>query len=122
MAEPCVSKLGPCDLHREDCHQALPGGIGVVTLGIYPKPIRAMTDLSFTVTISGVECNTPPYIDLEMPDMKMGSNRVWLKPSRQGVYTGTGVIVRCPSGRTRWEAIINVPDVGNARFEFNAVY
>lgn len=111
-----------CDIHQHACTQPLSGGTGSVTLDISPKPVKAMTDLLFSVRLTDAVPATAPYVDLGMPGMKMGPNRVQLKPAPDGTYTGSGVIVRCPSGRTLWEAIISVPGAGTAAFQFNAVY
>jgi hypothetical protein len=57
-----------------------------------------------------------------MPGMKMGPNRVFLKFVRKGVYEGTGIIVRCPSGKRTWQANITLPDLGEAKFVFDVIY
>ena len=83
-----------------------------------------MKDLLFTVTFAGepMSLQHDPYIDLGMPGMNMGPNRVLLKPSAASAYEGTGVIVRCPSGRKIWQATLTVPDVGAVRFVFHVIY
>jgi hypothetical protein len=88
-----------CDLHNSSCTQKLTGC--TVNMEVNPKPIKAMKDLLFSVTLWG-ECSenlTAPYIDIGMPGMHMGPNRVILKSVAAGVYEGRGIIVRCPSGR-----------------------
>jgi hypothetical protein len=112
-----------CDLHSHACTQTLAGGIAV-TLEVTPKPIKAMQDLSFKVTLAGKQSATPkaPYIDLGMPGMKMGPNRVQLKSAADNAYTGQGVIVRCPSGRKIWRATVIIPEVGHADFIFDVIY
>ncbi|UCG21857.1 MAG: hypothetical protein JSU80_04575, partial [Deltaproteobacteria bacterium] len=82
----------------------------------------AMQDLVFTVTFVGDKVVADPYIDLGMPGMNMGRNRVLLKPAGKLVYQGAGVIVRCPSGRRTWKAKLTVPDVGAVEFVFNVIY
>jgi hypothetical protein len=52
----------------------------------------------------------------------MGPNQVTMKKVADLIYQGKGVIVRCPSGKTIWEAKVTVPDVGRARFIFDVVY
>jgi hypothetical protein len=56
-----------CDPHQGICTKSLSGC--TVTLEINPKPVKAMEDLIFRVTLSGnLPANAnPPYIDLEMP-------------------------------------------------------
>jgi hypothetical protein len=64
-----------------------------VTMNIQPKPVKAMQDLTFTLTFSGEKPAVNPYIDLGMPGMDMGKNRVILKPAGDSVFQGVGVIV-----------------------------
>jgi hypothetical protein len=111
-----------CDLHRGLCTKKLSGY--TVTLEVNPKPVRAMTDLVFSVTLSGnlPADLPPPYIDIGMPGMNMGPNRVILKSAGTGVYEGRGIIVRCPSGKQIWRAAIIIPESGRAEFIFHVIY
>lgn len=112
----------PCDLHHEACTQPLSGGVGTVTLAVSPQPVTAMTDLVFSVQIAGIASAEAPYLDLAMPGMKMGPNRVSLKPVANGAFTGNGIIVRCPSGKPLWQITVTVPGAGTAEFLVNVVY
>jgi len=104
-----------CNIHETSCTKTLPDC--TVTLDIDPKPVKAMTDLTFTVILSGKKPSANPYIDLGMPGMKMGPNQVKLKEDTgENTYVGTGIIVRCPSGRRTWKAGVTVPDAGTAEF------
>jgi hypothetical protein len=109
-----------CDAHKGLCMQSL--GSLTVSLEITPRPVKAMQDLVFTVSISGNPSSKAPYIDLGMPGMKMGPNRVLLKRTDQGFYEGKGVIVRCPSGRRTWFADITIPGSGEVKFIFDVIY
>jgi hypothetical protein len=111
-----------CDLHRGACTQNLSGSM--VTLAVTPRPVKAMQDLLFQVTLTGkLPSNTKlPYIDLGMPGMNMGPNRVQLKSAGIAAYEGQGVIVRCPSGRRTWQATVTIPDVGQTEFVFDVIY
>ena len=91
-------------------------GAQEVTLSISPWPARAMRELSFAVELPGYSGASPPHVDLSMPGMEMGRNRVLLARGRDGIYRGTGTFVRCASGRTGWEATVSVPDGGKAVF------
>lgn len=93
-----------------------------VTLDILPKPVTAMRELTFHVTLSGERERTAPYIDLAMPGMDMGFNRVELRPVKDNVFEGQGIFVRCPSGRRTWKATVTLPEVGNVEFVFDVVY
>jgi len=115
-------KMVNCDAHSGSCIQRL-NELDVI-LEINPRPVKAMQDLRFNLTLSGRYLAPPatPYIDLGMPGMNMGPNRVLLKPVGQGVYAGQGIIVRCPSGRTIWQATVTVPDIGTVKFIFDVIY
>ena len=110
-----------CDLHKGSCRQLL-AGYGV-TLTVTPRPVTAMVDLVFKVVFEkDPDLDLPPFIDLGMPGMNMGKNRVTLDPQGKGVYMGTGVIVRCKSGRRTWRATLISPGGGNTDFIFDVVY
>ena len=109
-----------CQAHEGLCSLAL--GKETVTLEILPRPVTAMQASTFLVTLSGPTPKQAPFIDLGMPAMKMGPNRVQLKSVEDGVYRGKGVIVRCKSGRRTWFANVVVPDMGNVKFVFDVVY
>ena len=111
-----------CDLHQGACTQNLAGS--TVTLTVTPRPVKAMQDLLFQVSMAGKPTTSAqlPYIDLGMPGMNMGPNRVQLKSVGNGTYEGQGVIVKCPSGRRVWQARLTIPDVGQADFIFDVIY
>ncbi len=107
LAPDCAIDAGPCSRTV---------GEMTVALEISPRPVRAMQELSFTVRLSR---NGDPVaadeveIDLAMPGMDMGRNRVQLRQEAQGLHRGRGVIVRCAGGRTLWKASVRV--VGKGR-------
>jgi len=109
----CDIQAGACVLTLEE---------GRVTLEILPRPVTAMTDLTFQVILENILPEGEVGIDLGMPGMSMGPNHVTLEKTPEGVYTGTGVIVRCPSGRTIWQADVSVPGTGSVAFTFDVVY
>ena len=83
-----------------------------------------MQDLLFKVTLKPKrpQSTMAPTIDLGMPGMNMGPNRVQLKAAGNSLYEGRGVIVRCPSGRRTWQATVTLPDGGQTRFIFDVIY
>ena len=89
-----------------------------VLLSITPWPPMTMREVDFTVSLPGYAGNAPPYVDLSMAGMEMGRNRVDLSRGADGRYRGTGVFVRCPSGRHDWEATVTAPGAGKAVFRF----
>ena len=109
----CEINHGPCMRYLSGCK---------VTLDIEPKPVKAMKDLTFTVRLIGKEASSAPYIDLGMPGMNMGPNRVPMRLTEEGLYRGVGVIVKCPSGRRTWRATVTFPDLGSAEFIFDVIY
>jgi hypothetical protein len=109
-----------CDAHKGVCSQALENL--TVSLEITPRPVKAMQDLIFKVSITGPLLSKMPYIDLGMPGMKMGPNRVLLKRVSKGYYEGKGVIVKCPSGRRTWFANVTIPEAGEVKFIFDVIY
>ena len=109
----CLIQDGPCTLKI--------GDLGV-TLQILPRPVKAMRDLTFKVTMEGGYDRGQPYIDLNMPAMNMGRNRVLLKPDGSGGFEGRGIIVRCRSGDATWGAAVTFPGVGSTEFIFDVVY
>ena len=109
----CDMQQGPCTKHLGDM---------IVTLDILPKPVMAMKDLTFTLTVSGKNLSSEPFIDLGMPGMDMGPNRVELRRVKDTVYEGQGVIVRCPSGRKTWKATVTLPQTGKVEFVFDVIY
>jgi hypothetical protein len=102
-----------CDIQRGPCVRMTGSGTEV-TFDITPRPVKAMAELLFTVTITK---NGKPVtgadvtLDLTMPGMVMGKNSPQLSPGKDGRYTGKGVIVRCPSGKKVWKAEILVPSI-----------
>lgn len=119
-SEMISNDLKNCNIQTGSCTQDFSNR--KVTLDIHPKPVKAMKDLTFRVRISGKRPSASPYIDLGMPGMKMGPNRVVLKEVGEGTYEGTGVIVRCPSGRRIWKATVTLPDLGEVLFVFDVIY
>ncbi len=109
-----------CDIHAQSCQKAI--GDRTVELDIHPKPVSAMKDLTFRVTVSGEPLDQAPSIDLGMPGMHMGPNHVTLDRTSPTTYEGQGVIVRCPSGKRIWRATVTLPKIGKADFTFDVVY
>ncbi len=99
----------PCDLAAGPCSARI--GEARVTLDVAPRPLRAMTELTFTVDVSrGALPGGDQAVDLAltMPGMYMGENRVLLAPLGGGRHRGRGVVVRCPSGHRTWAAEVSV--------------
>lgn len=109
-----------CDIQNQSCDQVLSGHR--VVLDISPKPVKAMADLNFRLEFEDLNLTDSPYIDLGMPGMDMGPNKVTMESAGNNVYEGKGVIVRCKSGRTEWQANVTIPGHGTLRYVFDVVY
>jgi hypothetical protein len=114
VAADCNFSLGPC---TKTCTGR------TITLDIAPKPVSAMKELTFILTVT--PCSSLPdtiLIDLGMPGMMMGRNQVLLKKTGGCTWKGTGIIVRCMSGRTLWQATILSEALKNTAFTFDVKY
>lgn len=109
-----------CDIQNQPCVQPIAGGS--VMFDILPRPVKAMEEVTFEVKVTDLELSEPPAIDLSMPGMKMGPNQVKMEMTAFGVYQGTGIIVRCPSGKTVWQAKVHLPGKGSVDFIFDVIY
>lgn len=97
-----------CDLAQGPCARAVDGA--TVVLEISPRPIRAMTEVTFTVDARRGALPVSDQVvevGLSMPGMYMGANRVRLAALGGGRYQGRGAIVRCPSGKRAWSAVVS---------------
>ncbi len=117
----CSMGKGPaadCDPHADSCTKS--AGEYVVTLDIMPKPVVHMKELAFDVSFEGKSPEADILVlDLSMPGMDMGKNRVELEKSMDSHYRGTGIIVRCASGKTLWKATLLLSDTLKPAFTFN---
>lgn len=109
-----------CEINKGACSKK--SGDTIVTLDIQPKPVRAMQELSFTVTLKGTGAYDSLKLDLQMLGMNMGPNQVTLVKSGSGSYTGKGVIPKCHSGKKLWSATVAIPGQAATSFRFNVLY
>lgn len=107
------------NIHAEPV-TAYAGGRAVI-LDISPKPVSAMKELVFTVEFPGYDGPGVPFLDLDMPGMRMPPNRVILSREAGGRFRGKGVIVRCRSGKRTWTATVTLPGGDRAVFAFDIV-
>jgi hypothetical protein len=94
-------------------------GNTMATLDISPKPVKAMKELFFRVTIKGTKIKAPLLLVLSMPGMYMGRNEVLLKQVPDGSFIGSGIIPRCPTGKKLWQADIAIPGSGSVSYQFH---
>ncbi len=112
-----IERLLNCDIQIQACTQRLSDR--EITLDIQPRPVKTMDNLLFTIKVDGPPLSKKPHIDLSMPGMNMGLNWVFLKTRSPGIYEGTGTIVKCPTGKTIWQATVTLPEIGTVDFVFN---
>lgn len=113
-------KAADCSIDQGPCTKVI--GKTEVTFDISPKPVKAMRDLIFMVSIRDEGGPHPLRVDLSMPGMYMGKNEVILKKEPGERYTGRGIIPRCSSGKSLWQAEIEIPGVGKFSYTFNVTY
>jgi len=58
-------------------------------------------------------------LDLDMPDMHMGKNQITLTKQSGDTFQGKGIIVKCRSGHTLWQATLLSSQLKNPSFTFN---
>lgn len=104
-----------CNIQAGPCSREIAGGL-TVAFDILPKPVSAMSDITFSVALT--RQGTPAtdvfsvMLDLSMPGMYMGKNQPTMKKAGAGRYEGKGVIIRCPSGKKTWQAQVTVDHEG----------
>ncbi len=116
----CSKKEPPvdCDINKGACTKVLEKG--KISFEITPRPVRTMRRLLFRVRLTDIDYNQDRIkLFLEMPGMEMGENFVNLKRVSKGDYEGTGVIVRCPSGKTLWRVSVILDEFGKVSFTFD---
>lgn len=111
-----------CDINKGPCSKKV--GTVQVVLDIDPRPVKAMKELTFTVTLTGAKEYESLRLKLKMPDMYMGNNVVKLVRSGGGRYTGKGVVPKCHSGKRLWSATVELPGTTppETAFLFNVLY
>ncbi len=108
-----------CDIQNSVCTQKVDAL--TILLDITPKPVKTMTPLSFRVKVLGEFSEKTVLLDLSMPGMKMGPNVVRLKNTAPNVFEGRGVIVKCPSGKSIWQASVVLADSKSIDFIFDVI-
>ena len=103
-----------CDIQHAMCVRTTRSGMEV-EFSITPRPVKAMQDLEFIVTLR--KKGTPVtgakvVLDLSMPGMFMGTHQPKLREAPDGTYRGRGVIPRCVTGQRTWKAFIAVAHGG----------
>jgi hypothetical protein len=101
-----------CPISKGTCSKIV-GDLGI-TLDMLPKPVKAMSELDVYVRLDALPDMSVPdnvVLDLSMPGMYMGENKIVLNAAGGGLYKGMAVIPRCPSGSRLWKAKIDAGGV-----------
>lgn len=105
---------GGCDLGAGPCTRSLPEG-GEVRLELSPRPLHAMADLAVRADLpEGPVAPGAVAVSFAMRGMDMGENRSRLRRTGPGRWEGKAILVRCPSGRREWTALVEVAAPGGA--------
>jgi nitrogen fixation protein FixH len=109
-----------CDLGTSACRAPLPSG-GEVTLELVPRPLATMRELGVIARLPLGAEDAEVSVRFEMKGMEMGPNTARLSAQGGGAWAGKAVLVRCPSGRRDWAAVVTVARPGSppesARFD-----
>ncbi|MBZ0156718.1 MAG: FixH family protein [Alphaproteobacteria bacterium] len=100
----CAINAGPC------VRETVPDGLSV-SFDIGPKPVSSMAVLTLSTFLQKkgrTVTDAKVTVDLSMPGMYMGENRVALALTESGRYEGRGILPRCPSGKRLWKAEVMV--------------
>ncbi len=84
-----------------------------------PWPVVPMKRTIFRLSTSPPLKTNNVLMELTMPGMYMGQNRVLLKRVSDSIFEGSGVIVRCHSGKTLWRATFTTKGFGPVSFDFH---
>ena len=116
-----------CDIQKGPCAATTGNGLSI-QFDITPRPVRAMSELTFHMNISrqGRPVDDAEVtLSLTMPGMYMGKNQPVVKAIGNGRYEATGIVTRCMSGRKTWQAEVMTKETtsvaGNAAsYQFEA--
>ncbi len=97
-----VLPLDGCDLQKQACRRALPGG-GELVFEILPRPIPLVQPLQLKVDVKGLEVDGVE-VDFSGVTMNMGYNRPRLERVGEGRFRGEGMLPVCVRQRMDWEA------------------
>ncbi len=116
-----VGEGAHCDAGMRPC--AGSAGPVRVVLELSPRPPVPLKAIEATVRVlqdgaplAGAEV----AVELSMPGMFMGENRIAMKSGADGRYTGQGALLRCTSGRRDWlaEVVVRRPGAPETRVRF----
>lgn len=93
--------LDGCDLQKQACRRALPGG--EMEFSISPRPIPLVSPLQLQLKVKGLKVERAE-VDFSGVTMNMGYNRPRLKKVGEGLFEGEGFLPVCIRQRMDWEA------------------
>lgn len=116
--------LNFCDAHTSGCEFEIWDSdsnkekiIVKGVLNLNPKPVKAMENIEFQLILTENQLMEPEILlDLSMPGMYMGDNKVKLKKISNNMYRGYGVFPECMSEHRRWNIKIIFEDKNQNKF------
>lgn len=99
-----------CDLRRQSCAVALPGG-GRVEVGSSVRPIPLVKPFDITVGVQGM---APGRVEVDFAgiDMNMGLIRPLLAEHAPGRFAGEVTLPVCITGQMEWQATVLLETAG----------
>jgi nitrogen fixation protein FixH len=116
-----VGEGAHCDAGVRSC--AATAGTTRVILDLSPHPPAPLKEIEASVRLvrdGAPVAGAQVTVELAMPGMFMGENRIATTAGPDGSYSGKGVLLRCASGRRDWaaEVVIRQPGAPEARVRF----
>lgn len=111
-ADVAVQPDPACNLHRQACTVALPGG-GSVEFSAGTQPIPLARPFMLQLRANGI---APSRVEVDFAglDMSMGFNRPQLAAVGDGRFAGEATLPVCVTGRMDWQATVLV-ETGSRR-------
>ncbi len=94
-----------CDVHSSVCNFELElkdKSRVSASLDLSPKPVYAMKDIEFTLQLKPEIPEAHIMLDLTMPAMYMGENKVEMKEISSGVFKAKSVFAECTTDDRLW--------------------
>ncbi|MCS7204654.1 MAG: hypothetical protein NZ853_03055 [Leptospiraceae bacterium] len=116
-----------CDVHKEICHFTIQDEKKQTfiegKLNLSPKPVYTMKEIQFQLEFTKSNIHQPEILlDLTMPAMYMGENKVIMKKVSDNLFEGKGIFPECTSDDRRWniKILMKTPEkeyVKNIQFD-----
>lgn len=110
-----------CDIQKAACIKKIRGSL--VELQITPKPVKSMRKVTFAISLTHCVLKDVDelVLDLTMPGMCMGVNKVVLKKNHKCMFVGQGIIPTCLTPLKQWKAEVEIPTLGKVDYTFEII-